>query len=310
MDKTTIIYIVLFLFFSTIDAQESLDSLPDLPADQVEVIKNFKTTHRDLNPHLLSPKIREVEKETFNFDYFLQIPLVEFDPPKPKIRPLAYNKPLQKNIYDGFVDLSIGTPSSPAVAAGYHYNIEDWYEFGILADYKKTNDSEIEYRDIERTNALAFGSYQFNRTFTLNAKANYQGENRYLFALANSFTNEPQDSFLRTLDVIDIGSSIGIDWYAKAGILIELGVQFQQSDLDRFGINESKTSIIGSINKTFGDRVLFETNVRGDYYNFDIENNTLEINGHKLNSWRFDPALYYKSDKISLDVGASLITQN
>lgn len=279
------------IFNLSADAQ-LIDTIPDLPADELEVIKNFELQSSNISPLLESPQLNEIKKTKHNFNYDFQIPDVDFEAPKPQIKPLAYNKPIGRKVYDGFVDASFGTPNSPKIGLGYNYHVEDWYEFGLLADYYAAEETLTDNANhFDKTNIKAFGAYHLNDHVIIGLDAKYQLDNIDIFF----FNQLPFEIRTRRFARFEVAPELTFDWVQNFGSNVQVEPYFSSSNLD-------------SIETVFGIKAQYDQKI-SNQMSIDIEADYRNISfdsTFSANLLTIEPSLNILKEKFHLDLGAGV----
>ena len=297
------IILILLFNFSLNSQTDTLIQSEDLPTDQVEVIKNFRANVVNASAVLYSPEIEEIERERQVFVYDFEIPRIEFDPPEPKLRPLAYDEPLIRELHDGFLDLSFGTLSFPKLEAGYHYNIEDWFELGFTGKYYVIDDDEVEFRDVNHTDINAYGSFRLSPSLKLKAGLDYFLDDRYFYAKPLSLLADDQDSLNRSFNRFAFNGGINYTQNKTNGLFAELMFKYWQTDIDNFGINEDVFDLDLKLNKIIKDRMVFSLDALLRSYSSDQENFDVSTDISYIN---IDPQLRYQNENTTLRISAEI----
>jgi len=279
------IYTLVLAVFLTSSLNAQTDTLrsADLPTDQVEVIKNFRASTLNTKAIFRSPVVEDIPRENHLFIYDFTIPKVDFKAPEPKLRPLAYDEPLIKELNDGFIDLSFGSPSFPKLEAGYHYNIEDWFELGFTGTYYTIDDSEIEFRDVNHSDINVYGAFHLSKSLTLKGGLDYFLEDKYFYALPSSLLPDVQDSLNRSFNRFMFNGGLQYVQDKEKGLVSELTFKYWQTDIDNFGLNEDLFEFDFSLDKVINPNSVFSlvSNYRiysSDEEAFDVSSDFSYIN--------------------------------
>jgi len=93
----------------------------DLPAEQVEVLKQFEATLLDTKKQTTAGTLPQEDRSTNKLTYSLPTKNLEIQHPAPKIRPLGMRKDKLPEPYKGYVKAGYGIPASPYAEFGYHF---------------------------------------------------------------------------------------------------------------------------------------------------------------------------------------------
>jgi len=147
--KSIISLIFFFCLVLNLNAQV-LGDTTQLPSENVEVVKNFKTQieEAEMIP-IAHPVIPEAAKQPeFRFDYIInQAAPLEVSVPEPTIRALAFTERKEHTVNNGFLKAGYGNLKSADVLGQYHFYIEDWLEAGIKGKFynaQNTGDNPVQ----------------------------------------------------------------------------------------------------------------------------------------------------------------------
>ena len=301
--KFILINILLLVLSNGYAQTDTLAQSEDLPTDQVEVIKNFRANTLNTAAIFYSAVIDEIEREKQIFIYDFEIPKIEFVAPEPKIRPLAYDEPLIRELHDGFIDLSFGSLSFPRVAAGYNYNIEDWFEIGFTGSYYTIDDSEEEYRDVNHTDLNVYSTYHLSPSLAIKAGLDYFLDDRYFYAKPLSLLPDMQDSLNRSFNRFVFNGGLQYVQNKSRGIVAEFMFNYWQTDIDNYGINEDVFDFNLNLDKVIDDQVVFSLRSNYKTFNSDQENFDVSSNFNYLN---VSPQVRYRKGRSDLFIAAEI----
>jgi hypothetical protein len=309
MKKINILYLFLIMLLSSmqVDAQATSDSIPDLPSDEVQVLKKFQAKTKTYKPVTGSPTPIEKGSKKLSFDYKVDPPIVALEKPSAELRPLAYTNPLIKNNKDGFVDISFGNPSSPKLDYGYHYNIEDWYEVGLIGSYFSADDNVIELRDFMSTNHKLYGGYNLNKSIKVNADVAYMRDKRFFFNTMFSELPSNEDILKNTYNNLNFGLNSSLNYMKEIGLNFNVGGNYDRILFSEKDIQEQHINAFASAEKSVGKHFI-ELRSSFNRYNQTHNQDSTSIAG---NVWNVAGAFRYKpSKKLNIRLGASYYKQS
>jgi len=308
MKKINILLLIFccLLLNSNIDAQVNNDSIPDLPSDEVQVLKKFKAKTKTYKPITGKPILKEKDAKKLNFDYKVDPPVIALEKPSAELRPLAYTEPIAKHNKDGFVDVSFGNPSSPKVDYGYHYNIEDWYEIGLIGTYFSADDNDIVLRDFMSTNHKLYGGYNLNKSIKVNADVAYMKDKRYFFNTMFDEKPSNEDQLRNTYHNLNFGLNSSLNYMKEIGLNFNLGGNYDRILFSEKDIQEQHTKAYASVEKSVGKHFI---ELRSSYNRYNQSHN-LDSTSIVSNVWNISGDFRYRpSKKLNIQLGANYYKQ-
>ena len=275
----------------------------ELPSDEVEVVKSFEVKTKTIKA-IFPPPGKDLEEEETGsigaFNYKVMTSEEEVPLHMPTLRPIAYTTPVIIDRYDGFVDISYGNPNAPNLDLGYNYNIEDWFEVGLLAHYGSADDDAYANRDFLSHGLKLYGKYNTSKNILSKLDLSYDADTRYFYGI-------PFNSELRQNDIkrsaLNFTSALSIDFdYLKSSryrAVVDLA--YSNTDIDNMGQFEHKSVAGITIQKLSGAKNLIELDSEIRYYAIKPDENRSFKSLYAL----VKPSFYYNGRK-DLHVQAGL----
>ena len=156
--KNSIFFLVLGLPFM-LNAQQ-----PDLPAEEVDVIKSFDARLADAERFRLDPELPPLDTSVRRQNYDLTTRSLEVAYLPPKIRPLAMPSNKESGeLYDGYLRLGAGFPTSFLGEGYYNVSSIENFNLGLSAKHHSANNNkQVENQRFSKTAFGADGTYHFD----------------------------------------------------------------------------------------------------------------------------------------------------
>ena len=169
---------------------------PNLPTEEVDVIKDFnarlmEATKVELRPEL-PPLDTMTKRQTYSIaDYALN---VEYLPPK--IRPIAFSEDPNNQFYRGYAQLGGGFPKALYADANYALASSENFSLGVdLFHYSANNSGNLENQRFSQTDIGLDGRYYFDQGFAVRGDLGYDINNVYFYGYNDFRTDSTELSY-------------------------------------------------------------------------------------------------------------------
>ena len=152
--------IALLLFFAGMATLASAQN-PDLPSEQVDIIKSFDARLEATDRFQVDPELPPLDTTTRRLDYQVVTKALEVDYLPPKIRPLAMRGDDVPESYNGYLKLGGGFPASLYGNGFYNFSNKENFNLGISAlHHSANNNKSVENQRFSYTKVGADYTYQ------------------------------------------------------------------------------------------------------------------------------------------------------
>ena len=131
MIKIIHIFLVCFCAFSLVAQQDSVSTIPELPGDEVEVLKDFRARLAEAQMLRLIPQAPVVVTQDLSFDYMVELRKLQLDYLPPVIRPMALPSEPSVDSKHGLVSFAYGFPRLSEGKANLDYQLTDKLDIGL-----------------------------------------------------------------------------------------------------------------------------------------------------------------------------------
>ncbi len=237
-----------------------LSAQEELPAEEVEVVKDFEIKTKEGTRIQTTPEAYSIEPPTYNYEYEMDVKPVAIEYPAPYIRPVAMQADEPIKYYNGYIKGGFGSLENPHLDAQYDLIATDYYTIGGKINFTRLNDNTV---------------------------ANKKYGQSYVDLHADYFLTEEQlISFKIGGDFQNI-HAFGFNHLADTLMPIALGLQ--NANLSDVFLDASYANTNAESNLSYGGRIRYDRISAG--LSGQKENNfKLEVHGNTLlkNSFLFD----------------------
>lgn len=293
MNRIILITLITFCIACALHAQQSSDTIPSLPNDEVEVIKDFKA--RMANTRLISwgYTMPEFEKQDLTFDYDVKIRPIALEYPAPIIRPIALIQEPKVKEYHFFVEGMYGWPNAwqGNIIASNRFN-NKWDLGAQYTTHGALLFGEQDFLPYQLHHGSLYSGYKFSDFLLLKVKGDYRFNQR--------------DA------IVSFGDSLPLTIHnSNVDVRIQNPTDEDLSFLYELGINYKNFAYKGETNENFVDFIagigyrwkFFQPTVNFQYYRTDnfigdensILHPSIQVKASKA-KWRAEAGFDYVSD--------------
>ncbi|MEO1262942.1 MAG: hypothetical protein AAFZ15_29305 [Bacteroidota bacterium] len=308
-----IFFFLSILFFSVqVQAQED----PDLPSEQVEVIKIFEAQLTDSEKVPLSPELPEVKTEVKEQQYEVPSRTFNLDYPAPRIRPISYKSEEEiPDIYNAYAKLGAGLPQSIYGEGAYHTTIKrsstESYDLGLnlLHHSADFSSGDVENQSFGFTKAEGVGTYYFDQGFAVGANMGFTSDRvQYYGYNYDDFYEGPEpskESVKQLYSIFDLGAKIFNGEQTSGDLNYSAGFDYYNLG-DNFATSENGFDLKLNATKWIQEKHSFDLGIRTDFTWFS---DTMELN-QTLHNYTVAPSFTYHADMFKVKLGGKIISND
>jgi hypothetical protein len=291
--KNIIPFLSFFLCSFSVFAQ------PDLPSEEVEVIKDFEAALEESFKINVKPELPPVDTSSKNLLYDVPNKTINLDYLPPKIRPIAMKRDKVPDIYNGYLKLGYGIPGSPYGEVSYHAADPNIYEVGAHFKHHSANFKEIENQRFAKTDIGLDGTYFSDLGFALNGDIGYNINEVYFYGYDHDEQSYTREQIKQKFNTFNFGvkffngeSTQGdINYWASAEVV---------NLTDNFAVSETSLDIDLGVTKWFNETHPLTVKIITDFTSFDTTEK------QSLNNFYFQPSFTYHADMFKVRIGGNL----
>ena len=294
--KNSIQYIILICFcFGLSNAYAQ----PDLPSEEVEVIKDFEAKLEETERLNVDPGLPLLDTTSRRLTYDIPTSSVTVDYLPPKLRPIATKGEKVGAAYNGYLKLGYGTPNSPLADLGYTYSKDQNLVIGGQVFHHSANNSDIENQRFSHTFGKAFGSYYFDQGFAVQANLGYDVDEVHYFGYDHETTEYSRDEVQQQYKTFDARARFFNGERTVGDINYDAVLDFYTIS-DNFASSENAVKLDFGGTKWFNDAHALKINLITDFTAFD------DTSKQTLNNFLLQPNFTYHGGSWSFKAGVNL----
>ncbi len=289
---------------------------PDLPSEQVEVIKIFEAQLTESEKLPLSPVLPEVDNTVKEQRYEVPSRTFNLEYPAPRIRPISYKTDEEiPDVYNAYAKLGGGLPKAVYGEGAYHTSIKrdgnSSYDLGlnVLHHSADLSSGDVENQSFGLTKAEGTGTYYFQEGFAVGANLGFTSDRvsyyGYNFVDNNEFENITKESVKQLFSIFDLGAKIFNGEQTAGDLNYSAGFDFYAMG-DEFASNEQGFDLKANATKWINERHSFDIGLRTD---FTWYNDTMEFS-QTLHNYTISPAFTYHADMFKVKLGGRIISHD
>lgn len=291
--KNIILFSSLFFYPLFVFAQ------PDLPSEEIEVIKDFEAALEESFKINIKPELPAVDTTTKNLLYDIPSKTITVDYLPPKIRPVAMPRDPVPPVYKGFLKLGYGIPSSPYGEVSYYTSKTDKYEAGGHFKYHSANFKDIENQRFAKTDIGIDGTYFHDLGFALGGDIGYKIDEVYFYGYDHDEQSYTREEIKQSFKNFNLGVKFFNGESTQGDINYFAGAKANRL-IDNYAVSETNFDLDLGVTKWFNEMHPLTVRIITDFTTFDTTEK------QNLNNFYFQPSFTYHADMFKVKLGANL----
>ncbi len=274
----------------------------DLPAEKVEVIKNFEARLTDATKIRLqpAPEIKQVKDKAYTYLVEERILQVDYEAPQIKAAPVKMD-PVPE-VYYGFVKAGFGYPISPYLDAGYMFGSTQGSNLLARVSHHSANDKNVENQRFMDNDLLLKGTAYTDQGFAVDGAAKVSIDNHYFYGYDREDTTFTKEDVQQRLNVVGLGAKIYNSGETQGNLNYWAGFDVYRLT-NNHATKESGLVLDLGLTKWLGDHPL-TIQLGTDLTR--LKDTTVQ----KLNNFFINPSFSFGTNTIRAKVGARLTSAN
>jgi len=277
------------------------DTIKDLPAEQVEVVKQFEARLEDARKVNIVPE-PPAQRVLKSFDYNVSIKPLALNYLEPSIRPLSIAKEAPRKFYRGFAEISAGNLRTLDAGFGYHYLTARETEIFLNGDFfTQENKKELfqKYRKIDVDLGV---QHHLNELVSFQLGSNYKQRNVAFYGSPlDDFTEVDSSQYFRNLRNYGVNFKLWNSEENEFDLDYMIGFDYQNFSLVNENLYENNFDLNLLARKRIAEEFSAEISGLVDISNI-LDTATLSYNNYHIR-----PKLAYHTDDFGLSAGIDLV---
>ncbi len=304
---TRLYYLTVFVVLvgvNTVFAQKPAGGINDQSQD---VIKNFDARLIESEKIKMNPILPLIDTTTKAQTYSVPDKVIAVQYQPPKMRPIAIAIKKTEPGYNGYAKIGYGFPNSPYGELNYRYNDPGNFILGGKVKYFAMDNATIANQSFSNLNLEGNGTF-FAKDLGLavDGTLGYNTDVRNYYGYDHlKYPVETKESSKQNFNTFYAGTKAYNSARTVADINYGVGANFYKLN-DNFGAQETDFNVRLEGTKWFSEKFPLTAVLRTEFTSFDSTGGKTQ----SLNNIYFQPSFTYKTDELSVRVGANLISSN
>ncbi len=272
-----------------------------------DVVKNFDARLIDAEKINVAPILPSVDTTTKVQTYSVPNKVLTVDYQPPKMRPQSLPAQKLPPQYNGYAKLGYGFPNSPYGEAAYRFGDPSQYLIGAKIKHHSANaDKSFENQRFSNTEGELNGTFYAQAGVAVDAKLGYANNSRQYYGYDHDKIPAGTYSQLSTEQHFNVFSASAKAYNSTrtvADINYALGLSFSNLN-DNYANKETDFNIIGDATKWFGEKHPLTVIIGAEFTKFAPKSEKTQ----DLNNIYLRPSFTYKTDVLSVKLGANLVS--
>ncbi|MCC6723303.1 MAG: hypothetical protein IT258_02245 [Saprospiraceae bacterium] len=306
---------IIFLFLLSAMANLAW-AQPELPSEQVEVIKIFEAQLAESNKVAVQPELPTLDTTVAKQTYDVQPKTIDVEYPAPRLKPITYKSDeeiadaykaylkfgggLPKSIYgDGSFNTLIKTGEKKAVDIGINL-------FHHQADF---SDKKVENQRFGLTKAQGKATYYSDKGFGVGGNIGYTNNRTSYYGYSvqpfKVYPTLPKEDVQQVYGIFDLGGKFFNSVQTAGDINYSAGFDLYAMGDDIAAANEFGFDLKLKATKWIRGKHSFDIGLRTDFTSFKVSGETQSLNNYSLT-----PAFTYHGNAVKVKAGVNLMSSN
>lgn len=293
----------IFLLLALSIFANGLFAQPDLPSEEVEVIKDFEANLEESEKLVVEPALPPLDNTEKNLLYNIPPRTVKLEYLPPKIRPLAMKKAIIEKSYNGFAKLGAGIPNSIYGELGYSFSDPKKYSFTGALRHHSANFKQIENQRFAETSGKLKGDYYLDNGLAIGAYLGLSSDEVHYYGYDDTEITRTREQARQRFNLFDIGAKVYNSERTQGDLNYEAGLNLYRLT-DNYAAGETGIDIHLGGNKWFADQHELRVDLISDFTTYD---DTVK---QTLNNFYFQPNFTFHGRGFKIKAGVNLASHN
>lgn len=271
--------------------------VPELPGDEVEVIKDFQARLAETQMLRIIPQSPVVKTVPLSYNYNVGLRKLDLDYLPPVIRPVALPSPEKEEINNTLLQFAYGYPRLSEGLAVTNYRLNDKLDVGLRFKHLASSHQERLPSGFYRNDGHIYANYRLSNGLKVRGAIDLAFDKNEILTREDELRNDRYDN------TYGVNIGIGKDLDSEGKIHYDAGISFSQfrvNDLVLTSFTENNFSL--SAEASYIDE-LWRGGLKTKFWNTNT--NADSLGGY--NAIFLDPYGIYSVSKLKVDAGITAI---
>lgn len=270
-----------------------------LPAEEVQVVRDFDARLASAERLLMNPQLPPFDTTQVSYDFRIRDRQLDYDYQPPEIRALGMGRAELEESYSSYLRAGYGTPKSPLADAFTSFRGNNYQLYAEGNHYSVDNRNTLENQIIGRTHLGVGGEYVFSPAFFIDGHLNYDHLINDLYGYDHEVDSFSREDAARRFNQFQADFSLGSKESNSWGLKYKLKTAYQNTS-DNLLASENQFRLLGDLSWEITDNQSFELEAQAQFINFT---DSISDDAIGLNIYSLKPTYSYLADKFSARVG-------
>lgn len=282
----------------------------DLPAEQVEVIKNFEAQLEETEKIRINPELPQIDTTTKTQIYKIPQKDLTVEYPAPKIRPIAMKREKLPEAYNAYLRAGAGLPSAFYGEGSFSKFQNKKFDVGldIKAHGANFKGDDIENQKYREVGVGARGTYYFDEGFAVNGHIGYLSDKIHLYGYnfdpaSDSIKGIPDQRVRQQYNTFHFGANIFNGEQTNGDINYSAGFDYYNL-ANTYAAKENGFDFRLKGTKWVSGSHSIDLGIKADFTSF--KDTTIEA--QTLNNFGLMPSFTYHGDIFKAKLGINLVS--
>ena len=280
-----------------------LQAQPDLPSEEVEVIKDFEASLEESEKLVVEPALPPLDTAEKNLVYNIPPRTVQLEYLPPKIRPLAMKRDKVGKTYNGFAKLGGGIPNSLYGELGYNHTDPDQFSFTGNLKHHSANYKQRENQRFSESSGKLAGDYYLDNGAAIGAYLGFGLDEVYYYGYNDEEISRTREQAKQRFGLFDLGAKIYNGERTQGDINYEAGFNLYRLN-DNYAAGETGFDIRLGATKWFSDKHSLNLGIITDFTSYD---DTIK---QSLDNFFLQPNFTFHGNGFKIKVGVNLASHD
>lgn len=289
---------------------------PDLPSDQVEVIKIFEAQLQESEKVPVLPELPSLDTTVQKQNYEVPAKNIEVEYPAPRIRPITFKSGEEiADIYKAYLKLGAGLPKSIYGDGSFHtlkkIGEKEALDIGLNLSHHQADFSsgDVDHQSFGLTEVKGKGTYYFEKGYAVSGNMGYTADRvSYYGYNFDRFFNDPgnitKDDVKQVFGIFDLGAKIFNGVQTAGDLNYSAGFDFYAMG-DSYAANETGFDLKLNATKWINGKHSFDLGLRTDFTKFKVSGVEQSLNNYTL-----APAFTFHGTAVKVKLGMKLVSND
>ncbi len=290
---------LIFIFLGAFNAQaQKVDTIKtpiskDLPAEQVEVIKQFQARLEDARKINIVPE-QTASRKLESFDYNVNIRPIQLAYLDPDIKPIAMRSDILPKKYNGYARAGYGNFNAIDAGVGYNYLFDSGSEITIMGNFLRMNNKKESFQKYQNLDTKLGINHIFSPLIALNVNAGYQRKNVFFFGSPIDSIGLDSSLYNRTISKFGFGMKAFNAETNVYNVNYTFGVNYNNVNLVDENLLENNFIVNLNASKTINDHFTIVLNGKVDLTTI------LDTANFNYNNYFINPGVAFSNEKLNV----------